>query len=268
MTPRWCSRPATAAAATLAFVVAGVTGAAANFTTTTATSAEPVSTGILAAPAAVTATQSAVGPTLGVGTVHITWTGHAAPNGGPVDGYVIQRWSGATPAPACGSSPAAPLSAATSACDDTAVAFATSTYTVTALLKAWTATSGASAPVTVTAGPATNLAWTSVTVDTGSVSSCLFTCTWTGAGRSNHLTASVSVTDTYGNTVSTIGSGHTVTLTKTGGTLSTTSLPLPATGSATTTPFTFTTNGSNGWSTDTVSATSTGYVDGALTIVK
>ena len=56
--------------------------------------------GTLAAPTGVTTT-----PTAGSATVPVTWTGVTAPNGGAVDGYYVQRYSGGTPSPACSSSP-------------------------------------------------------------------------------------------------------------------------------------------------------------------
>lgn len=65
--------------------------------------------------------------------------------------------------------------------------------------------------VTVATGRAARLGWTSVTVSTGSLSSpCLFTCTHSDANNSTTFQARVSVTDTEGNLVSNVGSGHTV----------------------------------------------------------
>ncbi|MFI5010366.1 MAG: hypothetical protein ACHQDY_08855 [Solirubrobacterales bacterium] len=73
---------------------------------------------------------------------------------------------------------------------------------------------GAGLTVTVAAAAAAKLAWTHVTVSAGTLSSpCLFTCTVTALGNSGTLTANVSVTDGFGNTVSGLGAGHTVTVT-------------------------------------------------------
>ena len=96
----------------------------------------------LSPPTGVTATASA-----GTGTVRITWTQSAAPEGAPDDGFYVQRFEGATPSPACSTSPASLTGAA--ACDDTAVGDGTYTYTVTTVFRSWTAQSVASAPVTV-----------------------------------------------------------------------------------------------------------------------
>ena len=52
-----------------------------------------------------------------------------------------------------------------------------------------------------------------MTVSAGTLSApCLFTCTVTTLGNSGTLTANVSVTDSSGNTVSSLGAGHTVTV--------------------------------------------------------
>jgi hypothetical protein len=72
---------------------------------------------------------------------------------------------------------------------------------------------GAGLTVTVATGPAARLAWTHVTVSAGTLSvPCLFTCTVTTLGNAGALTANVSVTDSSGNTVSSLGAGHTVTV--------------------------------------------------------
>jgi hypothetical protein len=74
-------------------------------------------------------------------------------------------------------------------------------------------TNGAGLPVTVATGSPARLAWTFVTVSAGTLSSpCLFTCTVTTLGNAGTLTANVSVTDSSGNTVSSLGAGHTVTV--------------------------------------------------------
>jgi hypothetical protein len=99
-----------------------------------------------------------------------------------------------------------------------------------------------SATFTVKPGAAKRLAWTGATVSAGTLSSpCLFTCEDTSLGNSHTFKASVSVTDEYGNIVTALGSGHTVSLTTTGGTLSTSELTIASAGNATSTAaFTFT----------------------------
>jgi hypothetical protein len=74
-------------------------------------------------------------------------------------------------------------------------------------------TNGAGLPVTVTTGPPARLAWTNVTVSAGTLSvPCLFTCTVTTLGNAGTLAANVSVTDSFGNTVSNLEAGYTVTV--------------------------------------------------------
>ncbi|HEY7830113.1 MAG TPA: hypothetical protein VIC06_06070 [Solirubrobacteraceae bacterium] len=74
-------------------------------------------------------------------------------------------------------------------------------------------TNGAGLSVTVASAPASRLAWTHVTVSAGSLSApCLFTCTVTTLGNAGTFTANVSVADTYGNTVSGLEAGYTVTV--------------------------------------------------------
>lgn len=84
-------------------------------------------------------------------TVAVSWTGTAAPGGGAVDGYHVQRFQGATPSPACGTSPTSLTSGTATGCSDTSVAPGTYTYKVTAVFRSWTAQSAASAPVVVSA---------------------------------------------------------------------------------------------------------------------
>jgi hypothetical protein len=114
-----------------------------------------------------------------------------------------------------------------------------------------TATDGTistSAPLafTVSVGTATRWALTSVAASAGSIGSpCLFTCAITLLGNSGTVSANVSVTDSVGNTVSELGSGHTAKVTATGTTGATVtegaSLEIPATGPAvSTTRFTYT----------------------------
>ncbi|HEY7932631.1 MAG TPA: hypothetical protein VID48_02295, partial [Solirubrobacteraceae bacterium] len=72
---------------------------------------------------------------------------------------------------------------------------------------------GAGLTVTVGIGAPARLAWTHVSVSAGTLSSpCLFTCTVTTLGNAGTFTANVSVTDSSGNTVSTLEAGHTVTV--------------------------------------------------------
>jgi len=124
-----------------------------------------------------------------------------------------------------------------------------------------TATDGAistAAPLafTVSVGAATRWALTGVTASAGSVGSpCLFTCAITLLGNGGTVSANVAVTDSVGNTVSELGSGHTAKVTATGGTVAEgASLAIAATGPAvSTTRFTYTAP-ANGNFTNTLTA--------------
>jgi hypothetical protein len=110
-----------------------------------------------------------------------------------------------------------------------------------------TITNGAGLAVTVNAASAARLGWTQAT-STGTLSSpCLFTCTGTGLGTTGNFKANVSVTDSSGNTVSALGSGHTVSVTAASGTITGGSLTIATTGAAeSTTQFTYTPSKSGG----------------------
>lgn len=120
-------------------------------------------------------------------------------------------------------------------------------------------TNGAGLAIAVSPGTAARIAWTHAT-STGTLSSpCLFTCTGTGLGASGNFKANVSITDSSGNTVSALGSGHAVTVTATSGTISGGTLAIPSTGSAeSTTQFTYTPNKSG--AVTLTAATSSGTV--------
>lgn len=125
--------------------------------------------------------------------------------------------------------------------------------------------SGTSPSFTVQTGTAARYAWSSIS-GTGSLGSpCFYTCTDIGLGNNNGMTATLSVTDAYGNVVSNLGAGHTVTVTiaqnQSGGNFtspSSTSSPItltfPAAGAASVT-FTYKSgSGGSAW-TDKLSAT-------------
>jgi hypothetical protein len=101
---------------------------------------------------------------------------------------------------------------------------------------------GSGLAVSVSPGAAARLAWANAKVSKGTLSSlCLFTCTGTELTSSGTFKANVSVTDSSGNTVSALGSGHTVSVTMTTGTITGGSLTIASSGPAeSTTQFTFT----------------------------
>ncbi len=103
-------------------------------------------------------------------------------------------------------------------------------------------TNGSGLAITVSPGTAARLAWTNPTVSKGKLSStCLFTCTGTELTSSGTFKAKVSVTDSSGNTVSSLGSGHTVSVTATSGSITGGSLTIASSGTAESTAgFTFT----------------------------
>ena len=110
--------------------------------------------------------------------------------------------------------------------------------------------------LTVSVGSAKLLAFTGLTVSAGTVGSpCLFSCAITGLGNSGTVIASVSITDTNGNTVSGIGSGHAVKVTASGGAVSGGTLSIATSGLAvSTTQFTYTAPASGSFS-NTITAT-------------
>jgi hypothetical protein len=190
------------------------------------------------------------------------------------------NWSGATTSPG-GNVPTYPA---------TSVSFTNgvSTTTLTTTLFAAGANSlmaGATIPtvtgtttVTVSALAAAKLAWTHV-VSAGTLSSpCAFTCTATAVGNFGLFTANVSVTDTYGNTVSNIGTGHTVTVTAASGGSFTaptagTSVTLTINGSgAADSTATFTFRAQNGsWTSNTFTASTlagTAYANATASVTK
>jgi hypothetical protein len=127
---------------------------------------------------------------------------------------------------------------------------------------------------TVTPTSASRWAITNIKVSAGSLgSTCLFTCTVTALGNSGTVTAKVAVTDTYGNTVSALGEGHSakVTVTTGSGTVSGSPLAIPATGAAeTATNFIFTSK-SSGSFTETITAAAQegfAYTPATLTATK
>lgn len=127
--------------------------------------------------------------------------------------------------------------------------------------------------VTVSVGNAARFGITNISVSAGTLgSNCLFTCTLTALGNSGTVTAKVAVTDSVGNTVSALGSGHAVKVTTNGsGTISGTPLAIPSTGAAeSATAFTFTSR-SSGSFTETVTAAAsegTSYTSATLTASK
>jgi len=124
--------------------------------------------------------------------------------------------------------------------------------------------------VTVSIGAAARFAFTSVSASAGILgSNCLFACTLTGLGNSGTVTAKAMVTDSAGNTVSALGSGHMAKVSTSGsGSVSGTPLTIPDTGAAeTATTFTFTAKATGNFSeTVTIAASEgTAYTPATLT---
>jgi hypothetical protein len=128
--------------------------------------------------------------------------------------------------------------------------------------------------VTVSAGAAARWGITNISISAGALgSNCLFTCTLTGLGNSGTVKAKVAVTDSVGNTVNAVGTGHgaKVVLTGGSGTVSGTPLAIPSTGAAeSATTFTYTSKSSGTFTeTATVSASEgTAYTPATLTATK
>jgi hypothetical protein len=133
-----------------------------------------------------------------------------------------------------------------------------------------------SAPLAVTVSPGAAARWGIVKISNSAGtlgSNCLFTCTLTGLGNSGTVNARVAVTDSVGNTVNAVGTGHSAKVVLTGGsgTLVGTPLAIPSTGAAeSTAPFTYTSKSSSTFTeTITVSASEgTAYTAATLTATK
>jgi hypothetical protein len=109
--------------------------------------------------------------------------------------------------------------------------------------------------LTVAAGTAARFAWSAPTVSVGTLSSpCLFTCTITNLGNGNTFKAKVAVTDSLGNVVSNLGTGHSVAITATSGTITGSPLTIAETGLAESTATVTYTSKSSGTYTDTIKA--------------
>ena len=94
----------------------------------------------------------------------------------------------------------------------------------------------------------------------------------TTLGNSGTITSKVAITDEYGNLISAIGSGKTVTIASTGTTGSSvtpTSLTIAETGSAiSTASFTFTAPSGTSTFTNTITASLSGYTSATITASK
>jgi hypothetical protein len=93
-----------------------------------------------------------VGATASGGSVTVSWTDVTAPDGGSVDGYLVERSDGTTWSAACGTSLTPEVLVDPSGdptCEDQGVADGTYTYRVIGAWRSWTAASNSSAPVAV-----------------------------------------------------------------------------------------------------------------------
>jgi hypothetical protein len=133
---------------------------------------------------------------------------------------------------------------------------------------------GTSGPIIVSPATASGLAWVDVVVSKGTPSvPCLFTCTVSNVtGGGGTFTARVAVTDAYGNTLSNLSAGGTVSLTAPAGGGFTspsnpTNLAISTTGAAVTATFVFQTQ-SGGWSSNNVAAAAAGYASATATLSK
>ncbi|MBA3866380.1 MAG: fibronectin type III domain-containing protein [Solirubrobacterales bacterium] len=140
-----------------------------------------------------------------------------------------------------------------------------------------TATDGAfttpALALTVSAS-AKRVAFSGLTASPGTVSTtCLFTCSVTTLGNSGTITSKLAITDEYGNIVSNVGAGKTATLSVTAGspagTISGSPLSFPETGAAiSTTAFTYTSPATGSYTTNTITAASTGFTSATVTAAK
>jgi hypothetical protein len=125
---------------------------------------------------------------------------------------------------------------------------------------------------TVTSGAAKRVVFNTPVPSAGTISSpCFITCTVSTLGNSGTFSAALEITDEYGNPISNVGAGKTVTVTAggtTGSSVSGSPLALPETGPAVTaTRFTFTAPASGSYS-SSIAAASTGYTTATATLTK
>jgi hypothetical protein len=116
--------------------------------------------------------------------------------------------------------------------------------------------------IVVSAATASKLALTHVAASAGTLSTpCYFTCTITKLGSLGTVKAAIAVADTYGNIVSALGTGHTVTVTTNSGTINGGSLTIASTGAAeSTTEFLFTAPSNGNYTASLKAATAAGTV--------
>ena len=165
----------------------------------------------------------------GSGGVTVDWTAGSTPSGGPVDGYYVERYLGATPSPACNSAPGGLQPATPLSCVDSGVADGTYTYVVTAVFRSWTAVSAASAPVIVTMVIPTTTTMTSSLNPSVAGQAVTYTATVTPSVGSDTPTGAVTLKD-GGTPIATCGTSGVVTL---GGGAATCTVTYASTGSHT-----------------------------------
>jgi hypothetical protein len=194
--------------------------------------------------------------------------------GNPVNGTRTLTWSGGATAPG-GNAPVYPANPITFTNGTAAVSvtlFKAGSTTLTVSDGSFSATTGS---FTVDAAAAHHVAWSGVTAPLGGTvgSPCLFTCTVNVPGNNRSVLGKAAITDDYGNTVTNIGAGRTVTLTAVGGgfgsgDVPTITLTVSPTGPAVTTAgFTFmTTNGNS--TPDRITASASTFVSATATVIK
>lgn len=165
-------------------------------------------------------------------------------------------WSGASNAPD-GTAPVYGSSSVTLSGGQATVSGFTLDNAASTTLKATEGATNYTATFTVNAGAVNKLNWTGTpTVSSGTLSpagaSCLTICSWTTAGRNHTFKASVTATDAHNNPIS----GLTITFAASNGSWG--SGTAATGGSGATAVQTYTTQGSNGWSTATVTASAGG----------
>lgn len=127
--------------------------------------------------------------------------------------------------------------------------------------------------VTVATGAAARFAWEEPAITAGTLGTpCLFTCTIAKFGNGGAFVAAVAVTDSLGNVIENLGSGHSVTVTVSGvGTVTGGALKIASTGLAESeTTFTYKSK-SSGSFTDTITAArsaGTTYTSATATVTK
>jgi hypothetical protein len=144
----------------------------------------------------------------------------------------------------------------------------------TAALNVSDGSSAGTLPALTVTATAKRVAFSGLTASPGTLAAnCLFVCSVTTLGNSGTITGKLAITDEYGNVVSNIGASKTATVSVTAGSpvggISGSPLSFPETGPAiSTTAFVYTSPASGSYTTNMVTAASTGFTSATVSASK